>query len=107
MEIKENRIEFKTPFGINVLYMPSQFIRGDSEEDLQVFNYYASVIQKIEEGEGSSIILPSDRDEGGKLLFELVQPVVNITLPSINYIEKVGDVMIATKDKPQEEINND
>jgi hypothetical protein len=91
--------------GVTTLHMPIYFMAEDAPENRkEMYNYLKDKMSKIEHGDLSSLILPSDRDMCGELMFFIDQPEITMTFPSITRIESVGEILVATT---QEETKND
>lgn len=59
--------------GIPYLKVPSEFMMADEEEDPEKFAQFQSfvrIVSQMRNNEQDGLILPSDRDESGNLLFE-------------------------------------
>lgn len=56
-----------------VLRIPSRYMRKDATADeVAIYDYYKQLLQDLQAGRQSGVILPSDRDpESRALLFEL------------------------------------
>ena len=94
--------------GVTTLHLPAMYFNPDAETTYrEVFNHYRKLMQDIEDGNLSTIILPSDRDIDGNLMFWLDQPQIQLVFPEIKHIESVGDIFVASNLNKQEETQND
>ena len=89
-----------------MLYIPPQYMSKDASiADREVYLHFKKTMCQIEDGSIKGIILPSVLDGNGRQLFRLEQPMINFTLPNINSVEQVGDVLIMSSEKLNKQLN--
>lgn len=90
--------------GLKALYIPQQYMSSNaSDEDKETYEHFKKVIQGLQLGEQSGIILPNVHDEKGNKLFELDvlsvmgQKAYDVTTIIQNYRNEILSSLAATQ----------
>lgn len=58
--------------GIPVLQVPSSMMRADADvQDKAIYSNYQQMLRRLRQDQQTGVVLPSDRDKNGNLMFEL------------------------------------